>query len=486
MAIFATCCYGRREWPGPAIVHIEFKSADFARTSAFYAKLFDWKTEQNASGSYMKLGQRDGPSARLGARRPGAGAGTDRLPGRSTTWRRSWTRSRARAVACWCAACRSRAAARSALFADPDGNVLGLWRRKAGQGRGGRRRRRRAAAPPAPAKPADGAGQGRPPSRRAKPEEEESRRVPRAVRRPPAVAALVVGGAGVRGDGAGDQARGARGCPGPQVAFVRFADRPRRLRRWRGCACRCARATSSACSCAAPTAARRCCSTSSAIAHLPVGIATLLNYTAPVFTAIYAAAVPRRGDHARDAGRAGADQRRRRAGDRGDGAARVARLRAAGSWSACCRRCCRAPRSRPSARCARPTGRGRSSPRSAWRAPLIAAVPALRGLGSARRPGEWVTLAAVGLTSVVGQLLMTHALRYVRAAVGGVIAQLTPVTSLALGWALFGDRIGAPRARGRGADAGRRQRGRLPGGRPRGRSRRRVEGRRGPPGRAYQ
>jgi drug/metabolite transporter (DMT)-like permease len=37
---------------------------------------------------------------------------------------------------------------------------------------------------------------------------------------------------------------------------------------------------------------------------------------------------------------------------------------------------------------------------------------------------------------------MTHALRYVRAAVGGIIAQLTPVTSLALGWAAFGDRIG--------------------------------------------
>ena len=29
-----------------------------------------------------------------------------------------------------------------------------------------------------------------------------------------------------------------------------------------------------------------------------------------------------------------------------------------------------------------------------------------------------------------------------RAAVGGIIAQLTPVTSLALGWVLFGDRIG--------------------------------------------
>jgi drug/metabolite transporter (DMT)-like permease len=72
----------------------------------------------------------------------------------------------------------------------------------------------------------------------------------------------------------------------------------------------------------------------------------------------------------------------------------------------------------------------------------ISAAPALRGwvTPTAR---EWVVLTAVGLTSVVGQLLMTHALRYVRAAVGGIIAQLTPVTSLAFGWGLFGDRIGS-------------------------------------------
>jgi uncharacterized protein len=47
---------------GPAIVHIEFKSSDFARTSAFYAKLFDWRTEQNANASYMKADSSDGPS----------------------------------------------------------------------------------------------------------------------------------------------------------------------------------------------------------------------------------------------------------------------------------------------------------------------------------------------------------------------------------------------------------------------------------------
>src|SRR5262249_57417970 len=69
----------------PAIVHIEFKSSDFARTSAFYAKLFDWRTEQNGSGSYMKADSADGPSGgRGGARRrqspPPAGPPPDNGP----------------------------------------------------------------------------------------------------------------------------------------------------------------------------------------------------------------------------------------------------------------------------------------------------------------------------------------------------------------------------------------------------------------------
>ena len=46
-----------------SIVHVEFKSANFARTSAFYDRVFNWKTEQNGSGSYMKLEGADAPSA---------------------------------------------------------------------------------------------------------------------------------------------------------------------------------------------------------------------------------------------------------------------------------------------------------------------------------------------------------------------------------------------------------------------------------------
>ena len=46
------------------------------------------------------------------------------------------------------------------------------------------------------------------------------------------------------------------------------------------------------------------------------------------------------------------------------------------------------------------------------------------------------------MLSLVAQLLLTHALRYVRAAVAGVIVQLTPAGSLLLGWLLLGERVG--------------------------------------------
>src|SRR5262245_19307693 len=44
------------------IVHIEFRSSDFERTAAFYAQLFEWQTQANASASYMKFDGADGPS----------------------------------------------------------------------------------------------------------------------------------------------------------------------------------------------------------------------------------------------------------------------------------------------------------------------------------------------------------------------------------------------------------------------------------------
>ena len=53
-----------------------------------------------------------------------------------------------------------------------------------------------------------------------------------------------------------------------------------------------------------------------AIEHLPVGLATLLNYTAPVFTALWAGGLPRRAARPQDA-----DGRRRQLRSLADGAA---------------------------------------------------------------------------------------------------------------------------------------------------------------------
>jgi drug/metabolite transporter (DMT)-like permease len=182
------------------------------------------------------------------------------------------------------------------------------------------------------------------------------------------------------------------------------------------------------------------------IAHLPVGIATLLNYSAPVFTAIYAASflgeaitLPTLAALALTSiGVCLVILGTAPAGSLGFGrwqlvalcsamlsGAAVATIREVrktdGSWEIFAAFC----------------GAGAA----------IAAVPALMNW-VAPRPTEWGLLAIVGITSVVGQLLMTYALRYVRAAVGGIIAQLTPVTSLALGWSVLGDRIGALAAAG--------------------------------------
>ena len=56
-------------------------------------------------------------------------------------------------------------------------------------------------------------------------------------------------------------------------------------------------------------------------------------------------------------------------------------------------------------------------------------------------PTEWLLLAAVGLTSVAAQLLMTYAYRWVTNLQAGVINQLTVVLSMGLGVVLLGDRL---------------------------------------------
>jgi predicted enzyme related to lactoylglutathione lyase len=118
---------------GPAIVHIEFKSSDFARTSAFYAKLFEWRTEQNASGSYLKADGADGPSGGwvradlVQSPGPIAYLPVDDLPAKLDAVERAGGRVLVRSMP-------FAGGGEVGLFADPDGNVLGLWHRKSAGG----------------------------------------------------------------------------------------------------------------------------------------------------------------------------------------------------------------------------------------------------------------------------------------------------------------------------------------------------------------
>ena len=131
------------------IAHIEFKSTNFARTSEFYAKLFDWQMEQNASASYMKLAGGDGPSAGwfradlVQSPGPVAYLPVEDLETKLAEVEEAGGRILVRSLP-------FAGGGEIGLFADPDGNVLGLWQRKgAGAAAAG------AAAPKPAAKPAD-------------------------------------------------------------------------------------------------------------------------------------------------------------------------------------------------------------------------------------------------------------------------------------------------------------------------------------------
>lgn len=72
---------------------------------------------------------------------------------------------------------------------------------------------------------------------------------------------------------------------------------------------------------------------------------------------------------------------------------------------------------------------------------LLATAPfALPGFQSPT-PWEWTLLAVVGASSVVAQLLMTHAYRWVTNLQAGIISQLTVVVSMLLGVLFLGDRL---------------------------------------------
>ena len=111
------------------IVHLELRSFDFARTSAFYAKVFDWQTQQNATSTYMKLDADDGPSAGWvraevsQAPGPLAYVVVDDLAATLAEVETAGGRVLVPKLA-------FAGGGEVALFADPDGNVVGIWMRK--------------------------------------------------------------------------------------------------------------------------------------------------------------------------------------------------------------------------------------------------------------------------------------------------------------------------------------------------------------------
>jgi predicted enzyme related to lactoylglutathione lyase len=112
------------------IIHIEFRSSDFTRTAAFYAELFDWQTQHNASSTYMKLeAGEDGMSggwirAELSqAPGPLAYIAVDDLAAKMAEVEKAGGRVIVPHMP-------FAGGGEIGLFADPDGNVIGLWMRK--------------------------------------------------------------------------------------------------------------------------------------------------------------------------------------------------------------------------------------------------------------------------------------------------------------------------------------------------------------------
>jgi uncharacterized protein len=115
------------------IIHIEFRSADFNRTAEFYGQLFEWQTQQNASASYMKFDGGAGPSGGwvradlVQAPGPVPYLVVDDLAAKMAEVEKAGGRVLVHAMP-------FAGGGEVGLFADPDGNVLGLWMRKRGEG----------------------------------------------------------------------------------------------------------------------------------------------------------------------------------------------------------------------------------------------------------------------------------------------------------------------------------------------------------------
>jgi drug/metabolite transporter (DMT)-like permease len=176
-----------------------------------------------------------------------------------------------------------------------------------------------------------------------------------------------------------------------------------------------------------------------AIAHLPVGLATLLNYSSPIWSVLFASTFL--GERA--------DRRLLLPGGLAlaglvlaagvrPGGLRLGGWEAGGFLSAILSGAAVA-----AIRAARRTEGSWAIYTSFTLFGLLVSAPfAVHGFVAPNRV-EWVLLAAVGAASVMAQLLMTWAYRWLNNLQAGILAQLTVVVSLVVGWAVLGDRLTA-------------------------------------------
>lgn len=177
-----------------------------------------------------------------------------------------------------------------------------------------------------------------------------------------------------------------------------------------------------------------------AIEHVPVGIATLLNYSSPIFSVAFASLfLGERVDRrlllplvAALVGVAFAAG----GGERSGGLPRFGVWELAGVGSAIL-----SGAAVTAIRAARRTEGSWSIYASFTVFGLLASAPL--GVADFQRPTleEGLLLAAVGACSVVAQLLMTYAYRWVTNLQAGVMAQLTVVLSLLIGALFLGERL---------------------------------------------
>ncbi|HVR43027.1 MAG TPA: DMT family transporter [Thermoanaerobaculia bacterium] len=169
-----------------------------------------------------------------------------------------------------------------------------------------------------------------------------------------------------------------------------------------------------------------------AIEHIPVGVATLLNYTSPIFAGAFAAGFigePVRGRIAIPLAIALA------------GVFLVVRSHALpgerigfGRWEAAALgSAVLAGAALTAIRMARRTEGSWAIFASLSLFGLLATAPFAIPVWTAPSPREWALLIGVGVISIVAQILMTHAYRWVETLVAGVVSQFGVIVAMSLG-----------------------------------------------------